>query len=137
MPRIVALDVGDATVGVAASDELNITANPIRTIQRSKSVKADLRELEALIAELDACRVIVGIPLTADGEEGIQAAKVKEFAERLVRRLRIPVEFWDESFSTVEAEQALIESDMSRAKRRKIIDQAAAAVILESYLRNH
>ena len=136
MPRIVALDVGDATIGVAAADELNITVNPIRTILRSKSIKADLRTVESLLEELDANRVVIGIPLTAEGEEGFQAQKVKDFTERLARRLRIPVELWDERFSTVEAEQKLIESDVSRAKRRKVIDQLAAVIILESYLRN-
>ncbi|MCE5200391.1 MAG: Holliday junction resolvase RuvX [Armatimonadota bacterium] len=134
MPRIVALDVGDATIGVAASDELNITANPVTTIRRSNSVKADLRAVEELLRELDACKVVVGNPLDLAGEEGIQALKVKEFAGRLTKRLRIPVVMWDESLSTAEAESTLIEMDISRGKRRKIIDQMAAAVILQSYL---
>ncbi|MCE5314546.1 MAG: Holliday junction resolvase RuvX [Armatimonadota bacterium] len=134
MPRIVALDVGDATVGVAASDELYVTANPVTTIRRSKSVKADLRAVEELLEELDACRVVVGNPLDLQGEEGIQARKVKDFTDRLVRRLRIPVVLWDESLSTSDAESALIEMDISRKKRRKVIDQMAAAVILQSYL---
>ncbi|MHB9037582.1 MAG: Holliday junction resolvase RuvX [Armatimonadota bacterium] len=134
MPRIVALDVGDATVGVAASDELCITANPVTTIRRSKSIKADLRAVEELLKELDACRVVVGYPLDLQGEEGIQARKVKDFTDRLVRRLRIPVILWDESLSTSDAESALIEMDISRKKRRKVIDQMAAAVILQSFL---
>lgn len=135
MPRTVALDVGDATIGVAASDELGITANPIRTIRRSNSVKADVREVEALLEQLDACEVVVGLPLLMSGDEGAQAAKVREFADRLSRRLHIPVVFWDETLSTVEAEQSLLETDTSRAKRRKVIDQVAAAVILQGYLR--
>ena len=134
MPRIVALDVGDATIGVAASDELMITANPVRTIRRGRSVKADLRAVEAVLGELDACKVVVGLPLTADGEEGIQAQKVKDFSSRLAKRLAIPLEYWDESFSTKDAESALIEMDASRARRRKTIDSMAAAVILGSYL---
>ena len=135
MPRIVALDVGDATIGVAASDELMIAAHPVRTIRRTKSVKADLRAVEEILEELDACKVVVGIPLTLEGEEGFQAQKVKDFFDRLARRLRIPVEAWDERFSTAEAEDALIEMDASRARRRKVIDKTAAAVILRSYLR--
>ena len=135
MPRIVALDVGDRTIGVAASDELGITVSPVRTIRRSASVKADLREVEALLAELEASRVIVGIPLDAEGNEGPQAAKVKDFSVRLEKRLRIPMIHWDERFSTADAEETLIELGASRAKRRKVIDQMAAAVILESYLR--
>ena len=135
MPRIVALDVGDRTIGVAASDELGIIANPVRTIRRGASVKADLREVDALLAELEASEVVVGIPLDAEGEEGPQAAKVKDFSERLAKRLRIPVIYWDERFSTAEAEETLIEMGASRARRRKVIDKMAAAVILESYLR--
>ena len=135
MPRIVALDVGDRTIGVAASDELGITANPVRAIRRGASVKADLREVDALLAELEASEVVVGIPLDAEGEEGPQAEKVKDFSERLAKRLRIPVVHWDERFSTAEAEETLIEMGASRARRRKVIDTMAAAVILESYLR--
>ncbi|MCE5322482.1 Holliday junction resolvase RuvX [bacterium] len=134
MPRIAALDVGDATVGVAVSDELCITANPVTTIRRSKSIKADLRAVVELIKELDASMVVVGLPLDLSGEEGIQAAKVKDFTDRLTKRLRIPVVLWDESLSTVEAQESLIEMDISRKKRRKVIDQMAAAVILQSYL---
>jgi putative Holliday junction resolvase len=126
--------VGDATIGVAASDELGITANPICAIRRGASLKADLRAVETVLEELDACRVVVGLPLSIDGEEGTQAEKVKDFSGRLARRLRIPVELWDESLSTVEAESALIEMDISRAKRRKVIDKMAAATILRSYL---
>ncbi|MCL4394250.1 MAG: Holliday junction resolvase RuvX [Chloroflexi bacterium] len=134
MPRIVALDVGDATIGVAAADELKITVNPIRTIRRSKSVKTDLREVEAMLQELDAATVVVGLPLGPEGEEGPQALKVRDFVERLARRVKVPVETWDERFSTVDAEDILLRLDVSRAKRREIIDQVAAVVILESYL---
>jgi len=135
MPRIAALDVGDATIGVAVSDELGITANPVCTIRRSRSLKTDLQAVENILTKLDADKVIVGIPLTAEGEEGIQAAKVKDFSNRLAKRLKIPIDYWDESFSTAEAEDVLIKMDTSRAKRRKIIDKIAAAVILDSYLR--
>ncbi len=135
MSRVVALDVGDARVGVAASDEMGITANPVATITRGRSVKADIRAVEELLGELEASLVVVGLPLTAESEEGPQARKVREFAERLTRRIRIPVEMWDERFSTLEAQEALVEQDVSRAARREVIDKMAAAVILESYLR--
>ena len=134
MPRIVALDVGDATIGVAATDELGITAHPVRTIRRTASIKDDLRTLEELLTELDAEKVVIGLPLLASGEEGIQAGKVRDFYNRLQRRLRMPVELWDESLSTVEAKDILLETDTSRAKRRKVIDSIAAAVILQSYM---
>lgn len=134
MPRIVALDVGDATIGIAATDELGITAHPVRTIRRTASIKDDLRTLEELLTELDAEKVVIGLPLLASGEEGIQAGKVRDFYNRLQRRLRMPVELWDESLSTVEAKDILLETDTSRAKRRKVIDSIAAAVILQSYM---
>mgnify|MGYP001120896073 CR=1 FL=1 len=135
MSRIAALDVGDATIGVAVSDELGVTANPVCTIRRSRSLKTDLQAVEDILTKLNADKIIVGIPLTAEGEEGIQAAKVKDFSNRLAKRLKIPIDYWDESFSTAEAEDILIKMDTSRAKRRKIIDKIAAAVILDSYLR--
>ena len=136
MPRIVALDVGDATIGIAATDELELTANPVRTVRRTRSIKADLRAVEQALTELEAQRVVVGLPLTAEGEEGFQARKVKDFSSRLAGRLSIPVELWDESFSTSDAEKLLIEVDTSRARRKKVIHGAAAAVILDSYLRS-
>ena len=114
---------------------MNVTANPLCTIRRGKSIKADLKAVEELLADQLAELVVVGLPLTTDGEEGAQSAKVRDFAERLARRIRIPMEFWDERFSTKEAEEALIGSDVSRAKRRKVIDQAAAVVILVEYMR--
>ncbi len=129
-----ALDVGDATIGVAATDELQLIASPVRTIRRTPGIKADLRAVEEVLAELEACKVIVGLPLDAEGGEGSQAIKTREFAERLAKRLRIPVELWDERFSSDEAEERLIGLDASRARRRKAIHGAAAAVILESYL---
>jgi len=135
VPRIVALDVGEATIGVAATDELNIAVHPVRTIRRTKSVKADLGAVQETLDELDACKVVVGLPLNTGGGDRAQTKKVRDFSERLARRLRIPVEHWDERFSTVEAETALIEKDVSRAKRKKVIDQAAAVVILREYMR--
>jgi len=136
MPRIVALDVGDATIGVAATDEVGLTVHPVRTIRRTASIKVDLRTVEELLVELDATKVVVGLPLLASGDEGPQALKVRDFFDRLSRRIRIPAELWDESLSTVEAEDLLLEADVSRAKRRKVIDQMAAVVILRSYLGN-
>ncbi len=136
MGRIVALDVGDATIGIAATDELCIAAHPVRTIRRGESVKADLREVETALLELDASRVVVGLPVGQENEEGDQARKVKDFSDRLARRIRIPLVHWDERFSTAEARETMIDAGVSRARRRKRIDQAAAAVILESYLRS-
>lgn len=134
MPRVVALDVGDATIGVAATDELNIAIHPVKTIRRTQSIKDDVRAVEELLTSLDASKVVVGLPLLRSGEEGIQARKVRGFFDRLARRIRIPAILWDESLSTMEAEERLLEADLSRAKRREVIDQMAAVIILQSYL---
>lgn len=130
-----ALDVGDATIGVAAADELGIAAHPVTTIRRSASVKADVGAAAKVIEELEAAEVVVGLPLGNDNEEGKQALKVKDFCVRLARRLRVPLVYWDERFSTLEAEELMVEAGATRARRRCRIDQEAAAVILESYLR--
>jgi len=135
MARIVALDVGDATIGIAATDELRLIASPVRTIRRARGVKADLRAVEDALRELDACKVVIGLPLDSEGEEGIQARKVKDFSDRLSKRLAIPVELWDERFSTADAEERMIGMDTSRAGRRERIHAAAAAVVLESYVK--
>ncbi len=134
MPRIVALDVGDARIGVAATDELGLTAHPITTIHRCASIKRDLRVIEELLMELDASKVVVGLPVLASGTEGPQAVKVRDFYGRLARRLKIPAVLFDESYSTVDAEDLLLQADVSRAKRREVIDQLAAVVILNSYM---
>ncbi len=128
-----ALDIGDRTIGVACSDEGRILASPVETIAR-RGPKADAFRVEALVKERGVSRVIAGLPLTLRGESGPQSAKVREFVEVLKRRLRVPVEMWDERLTTREAERVLIEGDLSRARRKEVIDQMAAVLILQSYL---
>lgn len=132
--RIMGLDVGDKTIGVAVSDELGVAANPVVVIQRTASLKRDIAEVRRLAEERDVGQIVVGMPLMLDGTVGIQAEKVQAFVEALRRRVRIPVVVWDERLTTVEAERLLMEMDQSRAKRKKIIDKLAAAVMLQSYL---
>lgn len=134
MPRIMALDVGDKTVGVAVSDELGLTANPLTVIRRGANEKADLRAVQELVEREQVSKVVVGLPTLLDGTEGIQAGKIRVFRDKLAKRLKVPVVDWDESLTTVEAENVLIEADISRAKRKKVIDKMAAAMILQSYL---
>lgn len=134
MSRTLALDVGDKRIGVAVSDPLGFTAEPLIVITRTASVKADLRSVEELLQRYDVSKIVVGMPVMLAGDEGIQAGKVREFVERLSRRLRIPVVTWDERLSTVEAERFLIKAGQSRSKRKQVIDKIAAAVILQSYL---
>ena len=104
MSIILGLDIGDARTGVAISDELGIAAHPLCTIQR-KSRKAVLAELQELVTVHNVEQVVVGLPLQLDGKTGTQAKKIKKIAERLAQQVNLPVVFWDESFTTVEAAQ--------------------------------
>lgn len=133
MSIILGLDIGDARTGVAISDELGVAAHPLCTIQR-KSRKAVLAELRELVAVHNVERIVVGLPLQLDGETGTQAKKVKQFAERLAQQVNLPIVFWDESFTTVEAAQILRGTKKRRKKRKQVIDQVAAVLILEGYL---
>ena len=131
--RLAALDVGDARIGVAVCDELGLTVRGAGVVRRVGGQR-DLDAVAALLGPLEPERVVVGLPLNMDGSEGPQAAKVRAFGQRLAAHLALPVEFWDERLTTVEAEQTLRDAGLSRARRRDLIDQEAAAVILESYL---
>jgi putative Holliday junction resolvase len=128
------LDVGEKTIGIAVSDELGIGANPLTVVSRTGSVKREIAEVCRIAEEYKVGRIVVGMPLMLNGTAGIQAAKATVFAEALQRRSKIPVIMWDERLSTAEVERMLIASDQSRAKRKKVIDKLAAAVILQSYL---
>ncbi len=136
--RILCLDIGSRRIGVAASDQLGITAQGIGVIER----RGDAKDFEAIIEraqELEASLLLLGIPLDEEGGMGPQAEKVQAFADRLKQAmarggLDIPVEMWDERYSTAVAEQRLIDADVSRQKRRKVIDKMAAVAILQDYL---
>ncbi len=131
--RILALDVGTRTIGVAVSDELGITANGVKTIRR-KNLDHDLFELRSIIDTYHPCEIVVGIPYNIDGSVSKRGKEIMAFAKRIEEEFGIPVVFWDESFSTVEAEKRLLEADLSRKKRKRVIDKMAAVVILEEYL---
>ena len=132
--RLMGLDVGDKTVGVAMSDELEITAQPVTVIRRTDSIKKDLAEVKRLAEEYGVGEIVVGMPYMLDGSTGIQAEKVEAFVEGLRRRVRIPVILWDERLTTSQVERVLIEGGQSRAKRKEVIDKLAATVILQSYM---
>jgi len=131
--RIAALDVGEARIGVAVSDELGITAQGIGVVRRVGG-RRDMEALAALLAPYGPERLVVGLPLTLGGSEGPQAAKVRRFAEQAAAHLGLPLEFWDERLTTVEAERTLLEADVSRRRRREVIDKVAATLILQGYL---
>ncbi len=131
--RIMGLDVGEKTIGVAISDALGWTAQGVTVIRRS-SRKQDLAALEKLVKEYEVGKIVLGLPRRTDGSYGPETDKMYQFGEELTRTLALAVEYWDERFSTVVANRILLEGDVSRAKRRKVIDKVAATVILQAYL---
>ncbi|OGW15770.1 MAG: Holliday junction DNA helicase RuvA [Nitrospirae bacterium GWA2_42_11] len=131
--RILALDVGDKRIGVAVSDELEIAAHGLKTIDRSDPAR-DIRQIIGIVKEYEVEEIIVGMPVMMDGSMGIQGEKVSQFVEGLRTEVKIPIRFMDERLSTKMVEKALIEADMSRSKRKKVIDKLAAVVILQDYL---
>jgi putative Holliday junction resolvase len=131
--RIVGLDVGDRTIGVAVSDELGWTAQGVGVVRRTRLAE-DLRRLEEVLAPFPPERFVVGLPLNMNGTAGPQAEKVQVFARALGEHFHLPVETWDERLTTVAAERTLLEADVSRARRRQVIDKLAAVFILQAYL---
>ncbi len=131
--RYLGLDVGDRRIGVALSDETAVLASGLPTIERVGARK-DPNAVVELARRHEAGTIVVGLPLGLDGSVGPQAEKVLAFVEALKLRTRVPVVTWDERFSTRVAQQALLEGDVSRARRREVIDQLSAVVILQSYL---
>jgi len=132
--RILGLDVGDRTVGVAASDLLLMTAQGVETIRR-ETLEKDLSRLDELMREYDAVRLVVGLPRNMNGTEGERCDIVRAFAEEVQKkRPDAEIIFWDERLSTVAAAKSLISADVSRKKRKKVIDKMAAVFILQGYL---
>jgi putative Holliday junction resolvase len=131
--RLAALDVGDARIGIAVCDELELTIRGVGIVRRVGGQR-DLEAVAAMVAPYEPTRLIVGLPLNMDGTVGPQAERVKAFADRLAAHLALPVELWDERLTTFEAQQTLRAAGVSRSRRRQLVDQEAAAIILESYL---
>ena len=131
--RIMALDVGSRTIGIACSDALLMTAQGIETIRRT-SLENDFNRLRELISEYEVHELVVGMPKNMNGTKGDRAEKTEEFVEKMKAVINLPVTFWDERLSTVMAERQLIAADVSRKKRKGVIDKMAAVVILQGYL---
>ena len=138
--RILGLDVGSKTVGIAVSDPLGVIATGVTTIDRV-GIRKDTGKVIDYIKEYGCETVVIGLPLSLDGEDSVQTQKVRDFRTMLENKLRssgplskVKVEWQDERYSTVEAEEVLIEANMSREDRKKIIDRQAAIVILQRYL---
>lgn len=131
--RVMALDVGDAKIGVSFSDILGIIANGYETYVRKKDDR-DFVYIAELIKSKDVGTVVVGLPVSMNGVEGIRAEIVRAFAAKLSEYTDVNIVFQDERLSTVSAEKILIEADIRRDKRKKVIDKVAATIILQSYL---
>jgi len=131
--RIMSLDVGSRTIGIACSDALLMTAQGIETIRRT-SLEKDFNRLQELIAEYAVHELVVGMPKNMNGTKGERAEKTEEFVEKMKEVIDLPVSYWDERLSTVMAERQLIAADVSRKKRKSVIDKMAAVVILQGYL---
>ncbi len=128
-----AIDIGDVRIGIAVSDTLLIAANPLQTLVR-KNIDKDIDTIIELAIMHECETIIYGLPRTLRGEIGDQGEKIEEFARKLAKRFTGKVIPWDERLSTLEAQRALIEGSMRRNKRKKVIDQAAAVLILQNYL---
>ena len=130
---IFGLDLGDKTIGVAASDLSRSIATPIEVIRREKFT-LDAQRLLALAEGRQVAGLILGLPLNMDGSEGPRVQSTRAFARNLERLTPLPITFWDERLSTVAAERALLEADTSRKRRKEVIDQVAAGYILQGAL---
>ncbi len=131
--RVLGLDVGGKTIGVAISDEMGWTAQALEVIQR-KALSQDIKRIKEVLNEYHVNEIVIGLPKNMNGTEGEQAKKVREFMGKLQTHVDLPVNTWDERLTTAAAERTLLEGDLSRAKRKKIIDKMAAQVILQGYL---
>jgi len=133
--RIMGLDVGSHTIGVAITDELRITAQGLKTIRR-KSKEEDFEEIIRIIDQFKIAKIVVGLPKNMNGTLGKQAEMVLQWIKAIREKVDLPIVTWDERFSTVEASRVLLEADLSRRKRKKAIDKLAAVIILQGYIEN-
>ncbi|MGI6533490.1 MAG: Holliday junction resolvase RuvX [Peptococcia bacterium] len=132
--RILGLDIGDKRIGLAVSDELGMTAQGCGTLERTNELQLDLQKLIAIIQEKGITKLVVGLPKNMNGTLGMQAQKVQDFVACLTEQCPVEVVYWDERLTTVAAHRALLEGDTSRRKRKKVVDQIAAVMILQAYL---
>jgi len=132
--RIMGLDVGDKTIGVALSDPFGFTAQGLEVVRRHGNLTADLARLKEIALAHEVSKVIIGFPRNMNGTVGPRGEMVLAFGQKVEQVLGLPVETWDERLSTVAAEKMLVDADVRRKKRRQVIDKIAAALILQNYL---
>ena len=135
--RIMALDVGDRRIGVAASDILGITAQGIETYTRCGNLNEDVLYITRLARELSAVRIVFGLPKNMDGSLGFQAQSVKAFADALASEYSGDIDFFDERLSSVSAHEALRSGGLKTKKHKAVVDKIAAVIILQTYLEKH
>lgn len=133
MGAVAGLDLGTVTIGVAVSDRMRGVATPVLTIKRKK-FGVDAQALLALLTTREVCGIVLGLPRNMDGSEGPRAQATRGFARNLSRLTALPITFWDERLSTVAAERAMLEADMSRKRRAELVDHVAAGFILQGLL---
>jgi putative Holliday junction resolvase len=131
--RIMALDVGSRTIGLAVTDPLGYTAQGLETIRR-RNKRTDLAALEEVIRRLEVTQLVVGLPLRMSGAEGIQSGRMREFVTMLEQHFDLPIHLWDERLTSVEANRVLRETEMSIKKRAAVVDQLAAVLILQNWM---
>lgn len=133
-PRLLALDVGNRRIGVAVSDELGLTAQPVLTLTRKRNPREDLRSLARLARKFEVVAIVVGNPVHLSGELSPQAARTQAFATELGTLSGLPILYWDERLTSHEAHRILYEAGHKRQEHRPLVDQVAATLILQSYL---
>lgn len=133
--RTLGLDIGEKRIGIAISDPLGLTAQGVQVLERKNDMQV-IDAIDACLTEYEADTIVVGLPLNLDGTESEQTGRVRRFAEKLQKRFRkrATIKMWDERLSTAGAERSLLEADLSRARRKKLIDKMAATFILQGYL---
>ncbi len=131
---LLGLDPGQRTIGLAGSDTLRMVATPVETLQRGKRLAPVLDRLVAIIDDRRAVGLVIGLPLNMDGSSGPRVQSARALAHNILQRRDLPIAFQDERLSSVQAERAMIEADLSRARRAELIDASAAAVILQTAL---
>ncbi|MCH1614304.1 MAG: Holliday junction resolvase RuvX [Acidimicrobiales bacterium] len=132
--RAVGVDLGSKRIGIAISDSDGMVATPYEVVKRSGDREQDHRRIHTIISEVEAEILVVGLPLSLNGEEGRAAQGARHEAEEIKKDLKIPVVMHDERYTTVEAERSLKEQDLNAVQRRKIIDKVAATVLLQAWL---
>jgi putative Holliday junction resolvase len=131
--KLMGLDLGTKTIGVAISDSLRMAASPIETIKRTKFT-ADAERLLTLIEKNNVTGIVMGLPLNMDGSEGPRAQSARAFVRNLKQKTNLPIVFWDERMSTMAVTRTMLEADLSRAKRAEVVDKLAASYILQGAL---